>query len=166
VREVASWYLTYEFFHNQYKHGLKHPMRPFGVPPATTLKERRSHLRGPLIAYTNEPLAGALRRPPPLHTISYPDPGEVARPHIPELIQERQLLRYQMSGPEVDLDDLVALAWTVARLLRIAEANRLSISNGLDGGTQEFQLPGEKRIDTLVVRLSISNPVTLADFPR
>ena len=33
VRQVVDFYETHEFFHVQYKHGLKLPFRPFGGPP-------------------------------------------------------------------------------------------------------------------------------------
>jgi hypothetical protein len=43
VCEVVDFYWTYEFFHVQYKHGLKLPLRPFsGSLPESTVEARKT----------------------------------------------------------------------------------------------------------------------------
>jgi hypothetical protein len=167
TRSVVEWYLKYQFFHVQYKHGLKVPLRPFGTGalPPSTVEQRKEDVKAPLIAYTNEPLAAFLKRPPDQHAIMIPNATPTVAPHLNQLMQDRALLRYQMSGPDVDLDDVVEVSRTVLRLLRIAIANRVSVSDGLDNDSQQsFQLPGENDNETVTVTLELAEPVTLTDF--
>lgn len=167
TRVVVEWYLTYEFFHVQYKHGLKLPFRPFGGGqlPAETIKERQETVTGHLLAFTNENLAAMLARPPEQQAIMVPNAGGATTAHLAQLIQERALLRYQMSGPPIDLDEVVGISRTVTRLLRIAAANRLGVSDGTDNDSQQtFQLPGEREIDTVEATLELAEPITLAEF--
>lgn len=162
VREVVDFYLTYEFFHLQYKHGLKLPLRPYsGSLPDTTIRERKTDVKAPLIALSNETLSRMLQRPPSQHAIMFVDPGPEARKHLSELVAERDLLRYQMSGPPVDLDDVVAVSWTVSRLLRLAAHNRQALG---EHGNQAFSLPGGGRLETLDVTLALSKPLGLDNF--
>jgi hypothetical protein len=167
TRNVVGWYLTYEFFHVQYKHGLKLPFRPFGGGqlPSETIKERQETVIGHLLAFTNENLAAMLARPPEQRAIMVPNAGGATTAHLAQLIQERALLRYQMSGPPVDLDDVVGISRTVTRLLRIGAANRISVSDGLDNDSQQtVQLPGERDNETVQATLELAKPVTLAEF--
>lgn len=167
IRGVVDWYLRYQFFHVQYKHGLKVPLRPVGSGPlpAATVEQRKENVKAPLIAYTNEPLAAFLKRPPGQQAIIIPSATPTIAPHLNELMRDRALLRYQMSGPEVDLDDVVEISFTVLRLLRIARANRLSVSHGLNNDSQQvFQLPGESDNETVRATLDLATPAKLEDF--
>ena len=168
TRGVVNWYQSYEFFHVQYKHGMKLPFRPFGgTLPAATIEERKQNVVGQMLAYTNENLAATLARPPDQQAIMIPDAGPNTTAHLAELIQERALLRHQMSGPPLDLDDVVEVSRTVMRLLKIASANRLAISDGLNNGSEQtFQLPGQDTNETVDVTIERASPLTLADFLR
>ncbi len=165
TREVADWFLTYEFFHVQYKHGLKLPLRPFGgLPPRSTVDSRRESVAAPLLAFSNEPLSKMVARPPQQQAMMFNITPE-SQPYLTELVADRALLRVQLSGPEVDLDTVVGLSEKILRLLRIAAANRLAISRGLDeNGMQDFQMPGLKIREVITTRLELKKPVTLADF--
>jgi hypothetical protein len=165
VRKVTDWYLTYEFFHLQYKHGFKLPLRPFsGTLPPETIDKRKQDVSAPLIAFTNENLAQMLARPPGQQALMMLLTPET-QPHINELIADRALLRYQMSGPEVNLDDVVEISRSVYRLLFLIQRNRLSVSNGPDeDGQQVFYLPGAAANETVEARLEPSTPVLLKDF--
>jgi hypothetical protein len=166
TRRVVDWYLRFQFFHAQYKHGLKIPLRPFssGPLPSTTVDQRKNDVKAPLIAYTNEPLSAFLKRPPDQRAIMIHNTPTIA-PHLNKLIEDRALLRYQMSGPEVDLDEVVGISQTVLRLLMIAMLNRLSISDGLDNQPQQsFALPGENDDETVTATLELPEAVKLEDF--
>jgi hypothetical protein len=59
-----------------------------------------------------------------------------------------------MSGPPVDLDDVVEVSRRVLVLQRIAATNRLTITDGLDeDGQYCFELPGATGKETLSVLL-------------
>jgi hypothetical protein len=140
-------------------------MRPFSnTLPQETVNKRKENVAAPLIAFTNENLAAMLARPPGQQAIMMLVTPEAQR-HLTELIVERALLRYQMSGPEVDLNDVVDLSRTVFRLLSIVEKNRLTVGAGPDAsGQQIFYLPGESPNETVEARIEPSKPVVLADF--
>lgn len=166
TRDVAGWYLAHQFFHVQYKHGLELPLRPFGPTlPAETISKRRTDVRAPLIAFTNEPLASTLARPPAQQGVIFPNLGPEVRDNAVELLGDRALLRYQMSGLDVDLDEVVAISATVARLLHIVAWNRLTISHGPGpNGEQEFLLPGPTQGEELRVSLGLASAAVLNDF--
>ena len=93
VRGVVAFYKTYEYFRLQYKHGLKILFRPFGrAPTAETITERKTDVRAPLLALSNEALSKTLQRPPDQQGLIFPMEPE-ALPHLSELITNRELLR-------------------------------------------------------------------------
>ncbi len=157
-----GFYETYEFFHLQYKHGLKVLFRPFGQPTAEAIADRKGSVRAPLFAATNESVAQMLKRQKSQHTMML-HLTPVSQAHLNELVENRDLLRPQMAGPEVDFDDLGAHAWTVSRLLRIAQANRLALGALDADGQQTFQLPGEGVKETVDVRIEPSRALKLQD---
>ena len=107
VREVVDFYKAYEFFHVQYKHGLKILFRPFGgALPAETIAERKTNVSAPLFALSNEALSRMVQRPPSQQGLMIEASPE-AQPHLAELVANRDLLRIQMAGPQVDLDGVV-----------------------------------------------------------
>jgi hypothetical protein len=142
VREVVDFYKTYEFFHVQYKHGLKILFRPFGgALPTETIAERKKDVSAPLFALSNDALSNMIQRPPGQQGLIIQS-GPEAQPHLAELIANRDLLRIQMAGPPVDLDEVVAHSRAVSRLLRLAATNRLSLGHLDQNGQQAFELPG------------------------
>jgi hypothetical protein len=164
VREVAEFYATYEFFHIQYKHGLKIPLRPFGDPNEEAIAERKLDLKSPLIALSNEATSKMVRKPPSQQAMMIPDPGPDARGHMAELVTEREIFRYQMSGPEVDLADVARLSHKVVRLLQLAATNRQALGERDDDGLQTIDLPGAGRFEVIKARLVLPALLTLGDF--
>lgn len=165
VRRVAEWYATYEDFHVQYKHGLKLAMRPYGDPTAEAIEERRGNVTGALLAFTAEPISAMLKGPAQQQGMIFPNLIPEAQAHLAALVEERAVLRYKMSGPPVDLNEVVEISGTVVQLLRIAATNRLAVASGLgDGGIYRFELPGEKRYETVTVALELGTAPVLDDF--
>ncbi len=162
VRSVVDFYETYEFFHLQYKHGLKVLFRPFGIPTAEAIADRKGDVKAPLFAATNESIKQMLKRPKDQQAMML-HLTPLSQAHLNELLETRDLLRPQMAGPEVDLDDVVSHSWTVSRLLRIAQANRLALGALDADGQQTFQLPGEGITETVEVRIEPSRVVELPD---
>lgn len=166
VRQIVEWYSIYEDFHVQYKHGLKLAMRPYGNPTAEAIEERRGDVSGALLAFTTEPIAKMIAGPQQQQGMIFPNLIPEAREHLTELVNERAILRYKMSGPPVDLDDVVEISSGVVQLQRIAATNRLTITDGLDEHSQyRIDLPGEKGDETVSVVLELAAAPTLRDFP-
>ncbi len=162
VRAIADWYATYEDFHVQYKHGLKLAMRPYGNPTPEAIAERRSNVRGGLLAFTSEPVTQLLKAPQQQQGMIFPNLIPEARAHLKALVERRAILRYKQSGPEVDLDEVAIISGTVAQLLRIAAVNRLAISTGLDEhGLYHFDLPGTERYELVSVALGLQSAPSL-----
>jgi hypothetical protein len=89
--------------------------------------------------------------------------GPATQPHLIDLISERALLHYRQA-PAVNFDDLVEMSATVAQLLRIAAANRLAVSDGLQDGAYRFQLPGNEPFLVMTVVLELPTAPTLQQF--
>lgn len=165
VRRIVEWYTVYEDFHVQYKHGLKLAMRPYGNPTPEAIEKRRTDVSGALIAFTAEPISQMLKGPAQQQAMIFPNLVPEAQSHLNALVEAREMLRYKMSGPEVNLDDVVEVSGTVAQLLTIAAANRTSVSDGLDEhGSYKFKLPGERRYEIVNVVLQLSSAPTLSEF--
>ncbi len=165
VRNIAQWYVIYESFHIDYKHGLQLAMRPFGNPTDEAIAQRQQSVESTLVAFTSEPISAMLKRPAQQHGMTFPNLIEEARPYLNELVSERALLRYQMSGPPVDMDEIVALSANVTQLLQVAAANRLAVGDGLDEhGHYRFRLPGIEPFELVDVVLALPEPPSLADF--
>jgi hypothetical protein len=76
-------------------------------------------------------------------------------------------LRYKMSGPAVDLNEVVEISRRILVALRIAATNRLALTEGLDDDSQYcFDLPGPSGKQMLTVRLELAAAPTLAEFPK
>ncbi|MBS1675807.1 MAG: hypothetical protein JST08_00330 [Actinobacteria bacterium] len=167
LRRIIDWYAIYEDFHVQYKHGLKLAMRPYGNPTAEAIEEHRADVSGALFAFTTEPIARMRAGPEQQQGMIFPNLIPEAREHLNALVAERAILRYKMSGPPVDLDDVVGVSRNVFELLRIAATNRLAVSDGLDeNGQYRFDLPGESSGKFLSVLLELETAPSLGDFPK
>jgi len=165
VRRVAEWYATYEDFHVQYKHGLKLAMRPYGDPTLEAIDERRANVSAALMAFTNEPISAMLRGSSQQQGMIFPNLIPEAQAHLAALVEERAVLRYKMSGPPVDLNEVVEISGTVVQLLRIAAANRLAVASGLgEGSIYSFELPGDRRYEVVTVALELDTAPVLDDF--
>jgi hypothetical protein len=165
VRLVSNWYTTYEDFHVQYKHGLKLAMRPYGNPTQDAIQKRRSNVTGALLAFTSEPVSNMLKGPQHQQAMIFPNLIPEARAHLNALVADRALLRYKMSGPEVDLNEVAAVSGTVTQLLSIAAANRLAVAAAVDHhDIYKFELPGEKQYETVTVVLELATAPTLDDY--
>jgi hypothetical protein len=163
MRKVVDFYETYEFFHLQYKHGLKLLFRPFGgPPPSETIAERKNNVSAPLIALSNEALSKTGQKPVSQQAIMIVAGPEVQQ-HLGDLVLSRDVLRIQMAGPPVDLDEIVALSWHVSRLMRLGAANRQALGK-LDGdGQQTFQLPGQQDRETISLTIEPDRAIELDD---
>jgi hypothetical protein len=157
LRETAEFYRKYEKFHVHYKHGLKLPLRPFGIPSDEAISERKTDVRSPLIAYTTEPLRSGDGDQVVMFTA-----GPHQQAHLQELVAERNLLRLNLIA-DVDLDEVVRRSHCVLRLLQLAQANRLALGK-LEDGNQRFSLPGEQRWEQMDVTIRLHRLLSVSDF--
>jgi hypothetical protein len=161
LRQTASFYLAHEHFHVHYKHGLKLPLRPFGVPTDEAIADRKKNVGAPLFLWTNEPIAQMLQRSQgaePMMMVLGPN----QQANLPHLIEDRNLMRIRLIA-EVDLDEVVEQSRTVLRLLRLAEANRLALGR-IDDGLQTIRLPGDGIWENVEIQLDLPSPLSLQDF--
>jgi hypothetical protein len=161
VRSTASFYLKYEDFHVQYKHGLKLPLRPFGVPTEEAIAERKTNVKASLFSYTNEPVARMLRRPLEDQMMMF-QLGPTQQANLNKLFEDRNILRLRLAH-EVDLDEVVERSYVVLRLLQIAQTNRLALGE-VEDGHQRFCVPGGQKWEQIDVVIKLDRVLSLADF--
>lgn len=161
ARETAAFYRAYEDFHVHYKHGLKLPLSPFGVPTKEAVEERKANLKAPLFSYTNEPISAMLRRTRPEQVMML-QLGPNQQANVSQLVEERNVLRLRLAH-DVDLDEVVRRSYTVLRLLRLAQTNRLALGEVEDGNQSSF-LPGEGKWEQVDVLLKLDRVLSLRNF--
>lgn len=161
VRETAVFYLAYEDFHVHYKHGLKLPLSPFGVPTTEAIKERKANVKAPLFSYTNEPISAMLRRPRSEQVMML-QLGHNQQANLSQLVEERNVLRLRIAH-DVDLDEVARRSHTVLRLLQLAKTNRLALGE-VEDGNQSFCLPGEEKWEQVNVLVKLEGVLSLKDF--
>jgi hypothetical protein len=167
VRSVSEWYSVYEDFHVQYKHGLKLAMTPFGEPTEEAIEERRANVSDTLFAFTTERIEQMMAGPAQQQQMVFPNLIPEAREHLNALVADRAILRYKISGPAVNLDDVVEISRRVLVAQRVAATNRLAVTDGLDEHSQYcFDLPGPSGKQTFTVRLELAAEPTLSEFPK
>lgn len=159
VRTVADFYDTYKDFHNQYKHGLKLPLRPFGIPTPEAIAERKTGVTSSLFMWSNESLSVSAQRQEGAMAFVL---GPAQQAHLTTLVEERNIMRLRLAH-DVDLDHVSDVAYTVMRLLRIASENRLALGQ-IEDGHQRFALPGAARWEQVDVRLRAEPVMSLQDF--
>jgi len=161
VRQTAAFYRTYEDFHIHYKHGLKLPLSPFGIPTQDAINERKTDVKSPLFSYTNEPIAAMVRRPQAEQMMML-RLGPAQRANVTRLVEDRNLLRLRFAH-DVDLDEIVDRSRIVLRLLQLAQANRLALGE-VDEGNQRFSVPGGAKWEQVDVLVRLERTLTLGDF--
>ncbi|MGZ3766940.1 MAG: hypothetical protein ACXVB0_24630 [Mucilaginibacter sp.] len=116
VNELIKFYKNYEFFHNQYKHGLAVAMRPFGhiYNPEQVKKDKAGDPHTYLTAYDNMNLQASFKKgtastDQPIMMLAFTDN---VRPYITQLIDENNFIRlvYPPDHPKLDFDLLIGIA--------------------------------------------------------
>ena len=162
LRQVATFYGDIEGFHVQYKHGLKILFRPWGKVTEEEIQRRRTSVDTPIYIHTNEPIAAMMRRGPGEQVMAFKLTDD-QRAHLPALVEERNILRPRLRH-KVDLDEVADLSFTIVRLLRLAQTNRLSLGNVNDDGQQQFSLPAGERWGQVDSSIEIDRVLALSDF--
>lgn len=161
VRAAATFYRKYADFHVKYKHGLKLPLRPFGIPTKEAIAGRKADVKAPLFSYTNEPISQMLRRPREEQLMML-QLGPSQQANLTELVEERNVLRLRLAH-DVDLDEVVERSYIVLRLLQIAQTNRLALGE-VEGGHQRFCVPAERKWEQTDVVINLNRVLSLNDF--
>lgn len=170
VKDVTSAFKRFEFYYNQYKHGLTVAIKPFGGPlNSTAIATRKAHLRGLPVSYDNDTIGAAFGKGK-LSGGAVVIPGlcKETQPHLKELMEERNLLRYHMRD-EISIDELIGLGNRVAVLLVCLIKNRWDFITPMTPGSNTFWLPFDrdaKNLSTRQICITPSGkPRSLADYP-
>ena len=149
VKQTTEQFQKYRFFYNQYKHGLTVALRPYsGSLTEEGIQERKEGMESFIISYDNDTFEqmekmGRLKDGLPM---MLPNLTPLIQPHLTELMQEKNLLRYH--AKTVNLNDIIEVSKNVCML------NMILINNRLD-----FIQPSSKECNT--IRL----PVKGMDIP-
>lgn len=88
--------------------------------------------------------------------------GPNQQANVSQLVEERNVLRLRLAH-DVDLDEVVRRSYTVLRLLRLAQTNRLALGE-VEDGNQSFFLPGEGKWEQVDVLLKLDRVLSLRNF--
>jgi len=125
VRELVTFYKKYEFFYNQYKHGLAVAMRPFGniFNDQQIESDRKGEMLPYLAVYDNMNLqAGFAKGTANIrHGIMMPGFTDNVRPFIAELSAENNYIRLVQTAdyPNFNIELLVKIAKLTHRCISI-----------------------------------------------
>ena len=166
VREVVDFYKAYEFFHVQYKHGLKILFRPFGGASASR-DHRRAEDECQCSIVCAQQRGTFQDGPAPTQPAGLDDRSHAQRRnHIsPSSSPTATCCGSKWPGLRLISTGLLAHSWTVSRLLRLAATNRLSLGHLDQNGQQIFELPGEGVQENLRVVIEPNNAIEISDHP-
>jgi hypothetical protein len=112
VQDLIKFYKDYEFFHNQYKHGLAVAMRPFGnsYNAEQIAKDKAGEHQTYITAYDNMNLQASFKKGTastgqPIMMLAFTDN---VRPYISQLSEENNFIR--LDHPNLDFDMLIGIA--------------------------------------------------------
>jgi hypothetical protein len=157
VKDAAKFHKDYEYFHNQYKHGLAVAMRPFGntYVQEQIEEDKRGEFKPYITVYDSRDLDIAAKkgtfRPPkdPILMVGFTDN---VRPFIGSLAKENNFIR--LVHPEdsnLDIDLLVDIAYKVRACINTFLSNYAFKINP-DKNELKFQLPiNHRTLETFVV---------------
>jgi hypothetical protein len=168
LKDIIAAFRYYEFFYNQYKHGLTVALKPFRDQlPQETIEQMRQDLSGFPVCYDNDTIKVTLKKGRLKNTaLIIPSLHPSIKPYLRELMEEQNLLRYYMQ--EVRLDDLIETTRKIAVLLLCLISNRLDFVSPENAGYNTVNLPvpdPPTPLSTFTVRLAfIDKPLKLTDF--
>ena len=142
LKDIITTFRYYEFFYNQYKHGLTVALKPFPAPlPQETIEQMRQDLFGFPVCYDNDTIEVTIKKGRLKNTaLIIPSLHSSIKPYLRELIEERNLLRYY-APDNVRLDDLIEIARKIAVLLLCLISNRLGFVSPKNAGYNTVSLP-------------------------
>ena len=146
TKEVIESFKKFNFYYNQYKHGLTIALRPFSSQMSRKeMLKRKESLYGYPICYDNESFDESIKKGKlPQGNIMIPDIDHSFRRHLIELQEEGNLLRYHM-GHEVDIQELIAIGKKVCVLINILIKNRFDFVAPEHEGANTFIMPTDMR---------------------
>lgn len=148
MNDMIQFYKNYEFFYNQYKHGLSVAMRPFGniFTEEQVKKDKTGEMPPYLAVYDNMNLQAGFKKGTAKieHGIMMPGFTENVAPFISELSNENNYLRFVFPPdyPDFDIDILVRMAKKTSYCIQLFIYNYGWKINP-DGLTFKFHLPSD-----------------------
>jgi hypothetical protein len=143
INDIVTFYKRYDFFYNQYKHGLAIAMRPFGqkLTPEHIEDEKKGKLEPFLAVYDNMKLliADSKGRLNVNHGILMPGFTDNVHPFISKLAEENNFLRFVIPPdfPEFKVELLVDIARKIRSTFHVLKAN---FSYRIAGNPNEFYI--------------------------
>lgn len=132
ITELIEYYKKYQFFYNQYKHGLSVALRPYHdwTPEQVEEDKTGTHGQSPIVALDSLNFKAAPQN-------QYGNTGyllmpcfsPVITPHLNQLQSENNLLRFVMSPPDMSIDLIVDITKKCKRCIQILIHNFLQEIN-------------------------------------
>lgn len=156
VSEIIEFYKKHQFFYNQYKHGLTIALRPYGDYNEEQIElDKKGEFKNPTIVALDSLNFKNASKNQYGNTgyLMMPAFSENVRPHLKMLQHENNLLRYVMSPPETNIDNIVEIASKTKRCLQILIHNFRSIIN--DEEYFHLRLPAEDKSQVIEFEIEI-----------
>lgn len=153
TEDIVSFYKGYEFFYNQYKHGLSVAMRPFGnmYNEDQIAKDKVGDFDPYLVVYDNLNLNAASKKGTfnLRHGVLMPGFTPNVMPFMEQLSNENNFLRFVFPPdiPHFSMHLLVDNAKKIRSCIQAFIAN-YSRSISVTEGKREFQLPSDYKNNT------------------
>jgi hypothetical protein len=155
TKDVVKFHKDYEYFHNQYKHGLAVAMRPFGnvYAPEQIDKDKKGEFAPYLAVYDNRELTaaakkGTFRARDGAFMLGFTDS---VRPFIGDLAKENNFIRLvHPIDINLDIDFLVDIAYKARACINTFLSN-YSRKIKPDKNELQFQLPIDYRTNKALV---------------
>lgn len=154
MTDISKFHKDYEYFYNQFKHGLSVAMRPFGnmYTEEQIDQDKKGDFRPYIAVYDNRNLVAAAKK----GTFRVEEGAfmtgftENVRPFIGKLAKENNFIRLvRPKGLELDIEQLVDIAFKVRTCLKIFLFN---YSHKIDTRQEknQFQLPIDHRKNRVI----------------
>jgi len=158
--EIIEFYKKYQYFYNQYKHGLSIALRPYTdyTEDIVNADKLNAPHQSPIVALDSLNFKDA-----PKNQYGYtgyllmPCFSETIRPHINFLQSENNLLRFVMSPPDLNIENVLVIAKKTKRAIQLLISNFLQVIN--DENPLKLRLPAPEDEEVYEFNIDVVNSI-------
>jgi len=161
IHELVEFYKKYQFFYNQYKHGLSIALRPYHnwTPEQVEEDKKGIHGQSPIVALDSLNFKDAPKNQ--YGNTGYllmPCASPIIMPHLNCLQTENNLLRFVMSPPDMSINVMVDVAKKCKRCIHLLIHNFLQSVN--EESPLKLRLPSPDEQDVFVFDFPVIEDVS------
>jgi hypothetical protein len=125
INEIKDFYINHEFINTQYKHGLTVALRPYALYTEKQIQESKNNkFNQHLVVFENLALNKLKAKDDNLKGYHLmPCFTDNVRPHIQELIQEDNMVRYVFPPADTDIEKIKSIAFKIRDCINAFASN-------------------------------------------